>query len=56
MVIMHVSLKQLYKQVDPETRHTDNPNQAGHFKDEAWGLPLFHSRESVSEIKKRFHR
>ncbi|MGV3487871.1 MAG: hypothetical protein ACO1OC_04715 [Tuberibacillus sp.] len=53
---MRLSFKQLYKQINPDTSLAENPNAAGHFKDEALGNPLFHSRESVSEIKKRFQR
>jgi len=53
---MHVSFKQLYRFVNPGTHHTENLHEGGHFKEEAWGQPLFHGRESVNEIKKRFQR
>lgn len=53
---MHISLKQLYKQSGPHDRHSEGLYQVGHFKPEAFGQPEFHSRESVSELKKRFQR
>ena len=53
---LHISLKQQYKQQGQEAHLSENFNQVGHFKPEALGQPLFHSRESVGELKKRFQR
>ncbi|WP_155994985.1 hypothetical protein [Tuberibacillus calidus] len=47
-------MKQYYRMV--HSHHVEIPHSAGHFRDEAMGQPIFHARESVSELKRRIQR